>query len=134
MAMCLRQVHSLHLHSVQAFRSFRFTQYTSLSFTSFRLRSFHPPLHRTAKAIHSLHFTNPTLLLFVFWHPDFLPSIFLHIRDCSNHYKHPKQFVSFRLIIAFAFIQRCNKYRYALFFSAKCLPHPTHQIQLIISF
>lgn len=54
MAMCLRSVHSLHLHCVQAFRSFRYTPFSSLSFTSFRFRSFHPPQHRTAKEALSL--------------------------------------------------------------------------------
>jgi len=59
MAMCLRSVHSLHLHFVQAFRSFRCTSFTTLSFTPFRLRSFHPPQHRTAKVAHSFRCTNP---------------------------------------------------------------------------
>lgn len=54
MAMCLRSVHSLPLHCVQAFRSFRFAPFSTLSFTSFRFRSFHPPQHRAAKEAHSL--------------------------------------------------------------------------------
>ena len=56
--MCLRSVHSLRLHYVQPFHSFRFATFTSLSFTPFRLRSFHSPQHRTAKAIPSLHYAN----------------------------------------------------------------------------
>ncbi len=47
-ALCLRQVHSIHLHSVQVVR-------TSLSFPSFRLLSFLQPQHPTARAAHSFH-------------------------------------------------------------------------------
>jgi hypothetical protein len=112
-AMCLRSVHSLHLHFVQAFRSFRFASFSSLSFTPFRLRSFHSPQHRTAKAIPSLHFANLSHRLSVSWHLltqryiVFCDEIIYkkppqHKANCSCHYKPPYAFVPFRSVIAFA--------------------------------
>ncbi len=128
-AMCLRSVHSLHLHFVQAFRSLRCTSFTSLSFTPFRLRSFHSPQHRTAKAIPSLHFTKQSHRLSVSWHPDSKYTKPTHIRDCSCHSKPPNAFVPFYSVIAFALNPPHNKKRYALFFTAKRLPQPTHKRQ-----
>ena len=112
-AMCLRSVHSLHLHSVQAFRSFRFASFSTLSFTTFRLRSFHSPQHRTAKAIPSLHSANQSHRLSVSWHllylcfNGFCVYIIYKSRQrfkakCSCHYKPPLQFAPFRSVIAFA--------------------------------
>lgn len=127
--MCLRSVHSLHLHFVQAFRSLRCTSFTALSFTPLRLRSFHSPLHRTAKAIPSLHFTKHIYLLSVSWHPDSQNTKSIHHRDCSCHYKPLMVVVPFRSVIAFALNPPHNRKRYALFSTAKCLPQPTHERQ-----
>lgn len=137
-AMCLRSVHSLHLHSVQALRSFRFASFTTLSFTAFRLRSFHQPQHRTAKAIPSLHSAKPTHRLSVSWrllNPRYNSFCFLKsykscqrfYANCSCHYKPPTRFAPFPSVIAFALDPPHHRKRYALFFPANCLPQPTHK-------
>ena len=113
-------------------------------FTPFRyttsLRSFHSPQHRTAKAIPSLHSTKQSHRLSVSWHlliqryMVFCVGIIYkkppqHKANCSCHSKPSNAFVPFHSVIAFAKNHPHNRKRYALFFSAKCLPQPAHERQ-----
>ena len=141
-AMCLRSVHSLHLHFVQAFRSFRCTAFTTLSFTPFRLRSFHPPQHRTAKVAYSFRCTNPRSSI-----PQAVPfpntqgsgvNKSYHCRpgtmaqSCSIPPRHTR-YATFNRHLCFH--PPHNKHRYALFFLrhiAPTIPHTNIPFKMVI--
>jgi len=131
--MCLRSVHSLHLHFVQAFPSFRCTAFTTLSFTPFRLRSFHPPQHRTAKVAHSFRYTYPRSFI-----PQAVPFpspqgsgvyISYHCRpgtkaqSCCITPRHTR-YATFNRHLCFH--PPHNEQRYALFFLRHIAPTNTH--------
>ena len=50
-------------------------------------------------------------------------------RYCTSPCNPPNAFVPFHSVIAFAFFHPHHRKRYALFFSAKCLPQLTHERQ-----
>lgn len=123
--MCLRSVHSLQSFVRHSFRSISLRCISLHYFLTTSFRSFHPPQHRTQeKLLSSFQECNRTVSFRCSFRVPIAASPCIGNRTASLH---SLQF--FALIQSLhLFLARLFENRYALFFSAKCLPQPSLQI------
>ena len=133
MPMCLRSVHSLHLHFVQPFRSFRCTSFSTLSFTTFRFRSFHPPQHRIQEQLLQ---SSKECKRYVSFRYSVDTSTRTGKRNLHQHEQlHFTPSNSLLSISRFTCLCPRTFFQwYSLFFSATCLSLPPHEYSLMNRF